>query len=368
IELCRLLYQEDSIFCEDFEKKINNCTFLTDNEKIEIIKKQKKKTEQYIFQPLKKLEILLLSLETKENVQGLSSYTKGLEYYEYLLERATGADMSAESMYEYLENYRVDIQKRLEGRVGTNTNINSDLVDVETVIEKLIDITVKEYPEITLPKYQLIDIPEFFEEKMYDAFYLRDYRKNKNYIYTDKTLYDQSYISMYQTIAHEAFPGHMYYYNFEYTEKDTSIDTLLKCMGYNEGWAVYAEFAVAEGLGEDKEEYLFMVEQKLLDEIFLCQLDIGIHGFGWNIEDVEKYMKEIYGITNHEGAENVMNILINNPAAYQSYVIGYFKMQELQEEFMQINEWSKKEFLEYYLKCGQAPFKIVEEFLIEKSL
>ncbi len=172
-------------------------------------------------------------------------------------------------------------------------------------------------------------------------------------------------MTLYQTLAHEALPGHMYSYNFPRQNDFSAIQEQLKCMGYSEGWAVYAEIDAAKWIEENtwREIYLQRVYQKLYDEIVLCQIDIGIHAMGWTVEDIENFSMKVYGRSSRQAAEVVMETLINNPGAYQPYVVGYFELEDLRRKYCTEMEVPEREFIETWHLCGQAPFYIVDEYM-----
>lgn len=365
IQLCQQQKQDEGVFFKTFEEKINACEFLTSEEKKRWITENAELVEKYVWEAYKETEIALAEIKTSKNYKGLCEYPKGKEYYNYLLKITTGSDKSAEEIYELLENTRQVIQENLEEvSCFPSSNKEASAGTVESIIEMLYKNTQKDFPGEKEINYQLKNIPENLQKNLYQAFYMKDKKKNTNYIYIYKDAVKQPYLSLYQTLAHEAFPGHMYDYNFDDMTPYPNIESQIKCLGYSEGWAVYAEFAAEDWLEEEmREEYHNQVEQKLFDEIVLCQIDIGIHTMGWGIDEIEEFSKEVYGYGTVESATQVMKTLVNNAGAYQSYVVGYLELKELEKYYCEERGISWKAFIEAYQKCGQAPFSIVRQYM-----
>ena len=90
-------------------------------------------------------------------------------------------------------------------------------------------------------------------------------------------------------------------------------------------------------------------------------MDIGIHALGWGETQLEDFCREVYGEIRPEGAAEIGRKLSGQPAMYQSYVVGYLKVCQLEEMYME-NGHSREEFVEWFLLHGQAAFTIIEQY------
>lgn len=115
-----------------------------------------------------------------------------------------------------------------------------------------------------------------------------------------------------------------------------------------------------------REAYLQQFYQKLYDEIVLCQIDIGIQTMDWTLADIEAFSVDAYGAGNRDVSETVMETLVQNPGAYQVYVIGYYEIEELRAKYCIERGIPEREFIEAYLQCGQAPFRVVDAYMDRK--
>lgn len=372
IEQCRWLYGEESVFLTYFDNRIEACVFLSEKEQSTFSRRNSEAVEKYVKQPLRELELFLAGLEGKDTVGGLAAYARGDEYYDYLLERNTGSGMNAQEMFAYLGDKRQELQEdnflqddslakqTYQEEYGTREGD----YDTLAIIDELYLRTRECFPGAGEVKYQIKVMPELSGEKLYAAFYLKDSDKGMNYVYVRAGAEGEAFLSLYQIMAHETFPGHMYCSDFQKAKRYPTLDKLLKCPGYSEGWAVYAEFAAAEWLEAGKAEYIGIVKQKLLDEVFLAQADIGVHGMGWTAGEVEAFMEEVYGVGDVGRAGKIYQIVLDNPGAYQPYVTGYFQLKDLEKEYCDEKGMDISTFLTHYLECGPAPFDFIRNYLL----
>jgi len=363
IEDCDNQGSENSIFLMDFERKVNTCDFLTEEEKKELIEENRSYIKTTVWKSYEKLRASLCGIQPTDGYYGLGEYDKGKEYYDYWLMITTGSEQTALEMYTYLEQKRISLRKLL---MNDQQNPEPEGVfSAEAIMAYLCRKTMESYHDVLQIDFSVESIPEESSSELYHAFYFKDSRTGRNYIYMAQNTELESDLTLYQILAHEAFPGHMYSYNFPRQDDFPVLQEQLKCLGYSEGWAIYAEIAAAEWIEESiwKEIYLQQVYQKLYDEIVLCQIDIGIQVMGWTVEDIENFSMEVYGGSSRLAAEAAMEMLINNPGVYQPYVVGYFELEDLMQKYCTEMGVSERDFIEAWHFCGQAPFYIVDNYM-----
>lgn len=360
---CEEQASEDSIFLLDFERKIHACDFLTEEEKTALIEENRDYVENTVRESYESLRVALCGIPPTKGYQGLGEYEGGEEYYDYWLMITTGSGQEALEMYTYLEGKRVSLERMLPE--NPQNPEPGEGIGPEAVMAYLCGRTVETYPGVPRLEFSVETIPEESRSELCRAFYFKDSRTGRNYIYITQDAEWESGLTLYQTLAHEALPGHMYSYNYPGQSDFPRLQEQLKCLGYSEGWAVYAEIAAAEWIGEGtwRERYLQQVYQKLYDEIVLCQIDIGIHAMGWTAEDIEDFSAQVYGGSSRQAAETVMETLINNPGVYQPYVMGYFGLEDLRQKYCTQMGVPEREFIEAWQSCGQAPFSIVDGYM-----
>lgn len=364
IAFCKEQCEQESVFLQYFENKIQNCEFLTDTEKRSFIASNQKKVQKYVSAAFEEVIQTLENLGEFEGNKGLCLYVRGKEYFEHILKERTGTEYSAQQMYDYLDEKRLELQIKMANMNNIAIDESNSDESIEEILFELYANTIIHFPKIEEISYKIMEIPEGMDQSLYLAFYLKDSEDN-NFIYLREDAIEEDFLTLYQTLAHEAFPGHMYHYNYMENIAYPMLTKQLKCLGNSEGWAIYAEIAAGDWLENEalKLAYEKLVYQKLFDEVVLCQIDIGIHAFGWTLEDIEEFSKENYGYGSLEASQMVMEVLVNNPGAYEAYVMGYYELMRLKDKYCMSGEISEYEFIEAYQRCGQAPFSIVEEYL-----
>lgn len=85
-------------------------------------------------------------------------------------------------------------------------------------------------------------MPKALELSLSPAFYLTSPidDSSQNVIYINRNpIYDNQ--PLYNTIAHEGYPGHLYQTVWFHTHCDSDLRKILSFSGYTEGWAAYVE-------------------------------------------------------------------------------------------------------------------------------
>ena len=74
-----------------------------------------------------------------------------------------------------------------------------------------------------------------------------------------------------------------------------------------------------------------------------------------------------YGLGHESVAKKIFEIMVEEPANYLSYFIGYFEFLNLKEIAQEAwgEEFSLKEFHEAVLTIGPAPFYLLKEQILE---
>ncbi len=291
-------------------------------------------------------DILLLKKSGKERV-GLCNYERGQDYYEYLLQRQIGTDASteeiAEKLYVRLEDLYLELGQLTAETSASNHDYIGDTLSAEqclpalqTEMKELFpspggsnQVTIKEIPaalaDFTAPAYYFT--PSISVCRKGDTSSL------KNIIYVGADAQNDS-ASLFTTLAHEGYPGHMYQNVYFLASQGVNKKNVLRyCMdfpGYSEGWALYTEllsFSYAEG----NRTYLEMLRlSREIQLCLLCILDIRIHDGGAGIADITPYLARI-GIREPSVVENVYSYLINEPGTYLKYYGGYLELLECKE-------------------------------------
>jgi uncharacterized protein (DUF885 family) len=196
---------------------------------------------------------------------------------------------------------------------------------------------------------------------------------DNNVIYINERNSPQN-LELYTTLAHEGFPGHLYqtvYHNYEmYGEKDNYVRQILWHGGYQEGWALYVEFlsfAYAQDLLSEAgypELAPAVAFERHSRSLLLCLyslLDIMIHYENASYETIKEVL-ELCGITGETSINTVYTYLVEEPANYLKYYLGYLEILSLQNEAKTLwgDQYSDYAFHTFFLECGPSDFVTIE--------
>lgn len=370
IDQCRQFIEkpEENYMIDVFETEINAFEGLSEEEKQTYIAKNKELITTELVAAYQTLIDGLEALKgTGTNDKGLHYYEDGIRYYEYLVRSVTGSSKSVEELMQATNQYiynAILLQQNimLENPDVINQSYNYEFCETEPekILEDLIVKIQKDFPEIPETNYVIKYVHPSMEEHMSPAFYLTppvdDVQNNIIYINQSQLTQD-----LYTTMAHEGYPGHLYQNVYTASKDLPLIRNLFSSQGYSEGWATYVECYAYSlgGLNEDLAAIL-MLDNSIILGIH-AYIDMGVHYQGWSVEDVKDYLA-IFGL-NEGVAQEIFEIMVEEPANYLSYFIGYLEILNLRyvaEEAWGEN-YSLKKFHEAVLSLGPAPFDLLEE-------
>ena len=144
------------------------------------------------------------------------------------------------------------------------------------------------------------------------------------------------------------------------------VRNLLSYTGYSEGWATYVEMYAygISGLDEDLANILEWENGMYLG--ISAYIDMGIHYDGWELSDVEEFLAA-FGIEDEEAAREIYELVVEEPSYYLTYFIGYLEFLRLRDTAMEEmgDEFVLKDFHEFIIQTGPAPFYIIEDRMEE---
>jgi uncharacterized protein (DUF885 family) len=136
-------------------------------------------------------------------------------------------------------------------------------------------------------------------------------------------------------------------------------------IGYDEGWATYVELYSYHLAGIDKNLADFLEANNIIILCMYARADIGIHYEGWKKKDVIAYISNF--IDNAKIAESIYYTLLEEPAIYLPYAVGYLEIMELRERAQDAlgDKYVAKDFHEFLLGMGPAEFDVINDYLTE---
>jgi uncharacterized protein (DUF885 family) len=365
--------KNENYLIDIFNDKLENFQGLTESQ-LEAYKNANK--EAVIDYVIPAYELLIASLDelkgTGINKGGLSYYKNGKEYYEYLVRVNTGSSKSIEELKKLVDN-SINTNLLKLGTIMTKDsgvydkvmNLTFSYTDPAQIIEYLKDSIAKDFPESPDVNCSIKYVPSSLQEYLSPAMYLIPAIDN----YKDNTIYinnnpDYDLTQIFPTIAHEGYPGHLYQSVYFRELEPAAVRNLLDYGGYVEGWATYVEYYSYQLAGFDKNVSDFLEANMAANMALYCRLDIGIHYDGWTLSDTSNYLRD-YGIEDDATVKLLYNTMIEEPALYPQYGIGYLEFIELRDAAKEElgEDFVLKDFHEFVLNIGPAPFSIIEDRL-----
>lgn len=283
---------------------------------------------------------------------GLCSLPNGSEYYNSLVKKSTGSERSISEIEQLLKSYLVDAEQKYK-EFGDDKQIsNSDPVQI---LESLRKACKDDFPQLKDENCTIKYVDDSQSEFLSPAFYLTPPldETSENVIYINrKSGYTNN--SLYTTLAHEGYPGHLFQHVYFASTKPDEIRTLTDFSGYSEGWATYAEIYSCKYAGINP-------YQTVASLCLYGLIDIGVNEKGWGPADIKDFLSP-YGITDGQTIVSLWNSMIDEPANYLKYSLGYIEFCELQKTAQQKmgSKYSDLAFHTFVLSYGPAPFSLLK--------
>lgn len=377
VESCEKFIKSEEIE-KYFSSTLKEIDDIADEDKIEYEKEVSQAVNE-VMQPAYQKIIDLFKELPKSKYQGsLSEIENGKDYYEYLLKTKVGSFRDAEEWIEILEEEMVDTITSWVTIMFMNDNIEEEIenvnlgydnaVEMVKALEKSID---EEFPKIDQVKYRVSYLDASVANELTSAYYVIPPidATNQNVIKVNPNQTDL--VSLYSTLAHEGFPGHLYQNNYAIQNKQPVIYRLLDYSGSSEGWAEYVGMNAYRigNIGSDSyQEYMRYYDY--LNRILVQYVDLRVHYSNWAVEDISDYLDEI-GLIN-DIAQSLYETAVQYPAIYAPYSLGVyevFRLREMAEKELG-NKFKAIEFNQAYLDAGTVHFssieKAIQQYIDEK--
>lgn len=367
-----------------FTERLDELSDLSNDQKETYENKNSEYLKEYVFPAYTELAEGLSALRTAgKNKNGLCYLPEGKKYYEFLVARETGSDRSIQELQTLTSR---QIMEDLTAMQETLSNISSEQISsvssdlfnsqgsllennepssILADLESQIDGNFPELPPVTTKvKY----VQESMEEYLSPAFYMVPAIDNteQNVIYINQSRMTDD-ISLFTTLAHEGYPGHLYQNVYYAHQKPDPIRCVLNYSGYTEGWATYSEMLSYYYTPLSKEQAtLFQRNTSVILGLYALA-DMGIHYDGWSLLDTVSFF-HTYGITDPTTIEDIYDLIIADPANYLKYYIGYVEFLELKKDA--VEKWgenfTQKKFHKAVLDIGPTSFNVIRQYIFLK--
>ena len=292
-------------------------------------------------------------------------YPDGEEYYRWLARYSCSSDESVEEMFDFLTKAVRDAGDYYDRLLEKDESFSdpADIEGMETLDEVVayLESHLDEFPEgpdidVTLSYIE----PGVAEWAM--AYYLPapvdDINENVIRVNADAV---EDINTLYYTLAHEGFPGHMYQMTWYQNEGGSPLRHDLVEMGYEEGWANYVERIMLERSGLDRTSAEVIAMDEFLGYTAYAAADLAVNGMGYNTEELERWLEKVN--LPEDFAQDLYDSAIAMPGTYLSYGYGEAKFWSLRgrAEAALGDAFDPVEFHRVILEGGARPFEMVEE-------
>jgi uncharacterized protein (DUF885 family) len=349
---------------------------------------------------------LFLLKGSGNNELGLAHFPEGQEYYLHLLASSTGSARNVEEIKQWIfEEFRQNYDELiLLLQIHPNLLMQNESTlpfILTTPEEMLFDLEQKiavDYPSFAvaatgtssdaeLKAASILPTAAYIVKTVSPA--MEDYTSPAYYLsppidyYWDNTIYinqknNLSGLSLYTTLAHEGYPGHLYQtvYNRIHMEQNEGnpLRHILHFGGYQEGWALYVEMEAFDfakelmfdsGLDIDYLYDYYRLNHALLLGLYSL-LDIAIHYDGADALQVRKILANV-GIIDADASMSIFDYIVSEPGNYPKYYLGYLEILALKEEAKVAwgDKYSDYEFHRAFLEAGPSDFGALRKLLIK---
>lgn len=365
-------------------------------------------------------DAFLLLKGSGQNPYGLFYYPQGREYYCYLLSSITGSNRDIPEIKHLLEQdfaqnwndlkailakhpdilelshdrscltFTVDATDRAQflfmdeddasGKPGnyepasSQISTESMLSRSDSILKTLQTQMAQDFPALSYVtgnqtiSHRIKQVSSSMEPYSSPAYYLTppidDMSSNTIYLNTSASSDD---LTLYTTLAHEGYPGHLYQTVYSQTylnqQNVSSIRSLLHYGGYVEGWALYVEnlsYEYAGRLTADPDTSAYIEACRLNRNLLLglySYMDIAIHYDGATPDQIEAFLQKL-GFYQGFSVDAVYEYLVEEPGNYLKYYLGYLELLSLKDDAKKLygNAYSDFEFHKFILEAGPSDF------------
>lgn len=343
-----------------------------------------------------------------KNPGGLCQFAGGKAYYEYLIKSSCGIyDTVPEIQSRLIHQFQTDLSlaTKLMGsstatptfakdvflpiskaETGTPSGIfsfSAGLIDAasglsftstpsaaetspEQILEDLQKQIQPDFPAVPSTSYEVKYVHPDLEEHLSPAFYLTPPidTLSPNDIYINRHA-NMSGLELYTTLAHEGFPGHLYQTITFASSAPDPVRYLPAMGGYVEGWATYAESFAYTYYQPDSTDGQLAWLNRSLNLCMMSLLDTVIHYNSWNQERCATFLSQL-GITDNTIQKEIYQVIVEDPANYLKYYLGYLQFLDLQQEVRELagDAFHLHSFHQKVLSAGPCQFPILKQWIL----
>lgn len=358
---------DDNALVVNFSDKLKLIDGLSDESRQNYEARNLEIMRQQYLPVYQKTRDTLESLRGSAKGQGglTAAYGKeGTAYYQLLMQSKSGTNQTIEELVNEIEDYMIVKLMRIQELMQADPDLLTKMENFEFTIsdaaellklhEENMTLTVPAIPKINY-SVDILDASIASENTI--AYYLiPPLDEPKDNVIKVNPAFVDDLATLYQTTAHEGFPGHLYQQNYYQNTNPSPIRRVISEIAYTEGWAEMAGMDSYRWAGIDDENVIEALQINSMFGYYLqCICDIAVNGLGYSQEDLTKYLAN-FGYDS--AAVDIFNGVVENPGALLPYGVGHMKMETLRTQAKEAlgEKYSDQEFYTVILNNGPRPF------------
>lgn len=317
-------------------------------------------------------EALFRLRDTTKQEGGLCELPQGDDYYSYLVKKSTASNRPVDELHVMISEKRQENISELAQIIKTDNSILSRMSNVkltwktpEEMLEHLKSRMSSDFPAAPDNAYTVKTVTPSMQDFLSPAFYLTAPMDDPddNHIYINPAG-QRTPLELFTTLAHEGYPGHLYETVCSYGQDLSPLRHILSFGGYTEGWATYVEMCSYDYAGLDETLARALQLNAAATLSLYASIDIGVHHEHWDRDVVHEFLCD-YGITSETASERIYELVVETPANYLKYYVGYLEFLELKKDAGQRfgSDYNDISFHQALLAIGPAPFHLIRQYL-----
>ena len=365
--------KDNSFLYATFSDAVNALPELTNEQKQAYIEQNNALVKKDYINAYRKLYKGLDALRRKCSVatgMGDRLGEKGRAYFETCMQGEADNLLSVEETLELLtdEMYNLLVSSAMIMDANPDALTHTENItsgNTQTDLELLKGITASILPALPAHEVVVSDVPEELQSMMSPAAYvipaLDGWEKNEvliNPANEDSTLLF--------TLAHEAYPGHMYQYIYQRGLSRLGLtQRALHYGGYAEGWSQLAEYLVMKNQNTYDKDYAELVfnQNIVINALMPAIVSIYVNYQGYS-ESAVKLKLDVYWPTLSEQlAKSYYKLAVEQPFYTLCYGVGFAQLMGMlrDAETTLGDDFDQKAFLTAYLDLGPGYFNLIQE-------
>ena len=228
---------------------------------------------------------------SRQNDGGISNYPGGAEYYAALARYMSSTNMTVNQMYSFLDDCIENSLDYFYSVYNFGTVKSVKYTQPEEILNYL-QAHLDKFPVGPDVTFEVSYLDPSVADPSIGAYYMSapidNYYNNVIRINGDNV---SDVTDLYMTLSHEGFPGHLYQFTyFLASDYMNPLTYMLTTMGFQEGWAMYAENIMIRDSGLDESSAAYNEVNTVYGYAYNAQMELGINGMGWTPQDLADYL------------------------------------------------------------------------------